>query len=46
MAFKLIETAQDRWRAVNAPISLPSSVPAPHSSTANSWSDPTTTTNR
>jgi transposase-like protein len=40
MAFKLIESAQDRWRAVNAPISSPWSAPEPPSSTANSSNDP------
>jgi putative transposase len=36
MAFKLIESAQTRWRAVNAPHLVPWSAPAPGSSTANS----------
>ena len=41
MAFKLIESAQDRWRAVNAPTSSLSSVPAPGSRKGNSSNDPT-----
>ena len=41
MAFKLIESAQARWRAVNAPTSSLWSVPAPGSRTANSSNDPT-----
>ena len=45
MAFKLIEAAQDRWRAVNAPTSSRSSAPAPRSTTANSSNDPTNTPN-
>ncbi len=40
IAFKLIEAAQDRWRAVNAPTSSPWSAPAPLSSTGNSSNDP------
>ena len=31
MAFKLIESAQDRWRAVNGPTSSPWSAPGPSS---------------
>jgi hypothetical protein len=42
MAFKLIEAAQDRWRAVNAPTWSPWSAPAPPSSTATSSNDPRT----
>jgi transposase-like protein len=40
MAFKLIESAQDRWRAVNARTSSPWSAPARPSSTENSPSGP------
>jgi Transposase, Mutator family len=40
MAFKLIESAQDRWRAVNAPTSSPWSAPDRPSSTGSSSSDP------
>lgn len=36
MAFKLIESAQARWRAVNAPTSSPSSAPEPASNEASS----------
>jgi hypothetical protein len=36
MAFKLIQAAQDRWRAVNAPIWSRSSAPAPCSRAASS----------
>lgn len=36
MVFKLVEAAQDRWRAVNAPTSLPSSAPGPVSNAASS----------
>ena len=39
MAFKLIESAQTRWRAVNAPHLLPSSGPARPSRKANSSND-------
>ncbi len=42
MAFKLLEAAQDRWRAVNAPTWSPSSAPAPSSKAASSSNDPTT----
>ena len=41
MAFKLIESAQARWRAVNAPTSSRWSEPAQDSRTANSSNDPT-----
>ena len=41
MAFKLIESAQARWRAVNAPTSSPLSAPARPSRKANSSNDPT-----
>jgi hypothetical protein len=41
MAFKLIESAQARWRAVNAPTSSPWSAPAPASRRGNSSNDPT-----
>jgi hypothetical protein len=41
MAFKLIESAQARWRAVNAPHLVASSVPAPPSTRASSPNDPT-----
>jgi hypothetical protein len=41
MAFKLIESAQARWRAVNAPTSSLWSVPAPGSRRGNSSNDPT-----
>jgi len=41
MAFKLIESAQTRWRAVNAPTSSRWSVPARYSRTASSSNDPT-----
>ena len=41
MAFKLIEFAEARWRAVNPPISLRSSAPEPGSKTGNSSNDPT-----
>jgi putative transposase len=41
MAFKLIESAEQRWRAVNAPTWSPWSEPEPPSSTANSSNDPT-----
>ena len=42
MAFKLIESAQARWRAVNAPRLVALwSVPAPASRRANSSNDPT-----
>lgn len=41
MAFKLIEAAQDRWRAVNAPTSSPSSARARSSKAASSSNDPT-----
>ena len=44
MAFKLIESAQRRWRAVNAPTKLPSSAPAPALRTACSSNAPTTRT--
>jgi hypothetical protein len=40
MAFKLIESAQARWRAVNAP-HLVALEPAQDSRTANSSNDPT-----
>mgnify|MGYP001757365722 CR=1 FL=1 len=41
MAFKLIESAQRRWRAVNAPpTSWPSSAPAPPSRRESSSNDP------
>ena len=36
MAFKLIEAAQERWRAVNAPTSSRSSAPGPASNAASS----------
>ena len=42
MAFKLIESAQRRWRMVNAPTWSRSSAPARHSSTASSSNDPRT----
>jgi hypothetical protein len=42
MAFKLIESAQSHWRAVNAPISSRSSAPVPASRTGNSSNDSTT----
>jgi putative transposase len=41
MAFKLLESAQARWRAVNAPTWSPSSVPARCSRRASSSNDPT-----
>ena len=41
MAYKLIEAAQSRWRAVNAPTWSPSSAPEPNSRTANPSNDPT-----
>ena len=41
MAFKLIESAQARWRAVNAPHWSLWSVPAPRSKRASSSNDPT-----
>jgi hypothetical protein len=41
MAFKLIESAQTRWRAVNAPHLVALSVPARYSRTAGSSNDPT-----
>jgi len=41
MAFKLIESAPARWRAVNAPTSSPWSAPAPGSRRGNSSNDPT-----
>jgi hypothetical protein len=41
MAFKLIESAQGRWRAVNPPTSSLWSAPAPDSRRASSWNDPT-----
>jgi putative transposase len=41
MAFKLIESAQTRWRAVNAPHLVALVAPAPPSPTANSSNDPT-----
>ena len=41
MAFKLIEAAQDRWRAVNAPTSSSSSALARPSSTESLSNDPT-----
>jgi hypothetical protein len=41
MAFKLIESAQARWRTVNAPHLVAVVRPARSSSTANSTSDPT-----
>ena len=45
MAFKLIEAAQARWRAVPLPrTSSRSSVPAPASNAGNSFNDPSTTT--
>jgi len=44
MAFKLIESAQARWRMVNAPTWSPSSVPASPSPTANRSNDPTNPT--
>ena len=40
MAFKLIEAAQDRWRAVNAPTSSPWSAPERPSPAASSSSGP------
>ncbi|GGO71780.1 hypothetical protein GCM10012289_38260 [Nonomuraea cavernae] len=40
MAFKLMESAQARWRAVNHPTSSPWSAPAPRSSAANSSNAP------
>jgi hypothetical protein len=40
MAFKLIESAQTRWRAVSAPTSSHWSVPAQYSRTASSSDDP------
>ena len=40
MAFKLIESAQDRWRAVNAPTSSPWSAPEPPSPAASLWNGP------
>lgn len=42
MAFKLIEAAQDRWHAVNAPTSSPWSAPRPPSPAASSSNDPRT----
>src|SRR5258707_6003443 len=41
MAFKLIQAAQDRWRAVNAPELSRSSAPVHASSTATSSNGPT-----
>jgi len=41
MAYKLIEAAQSRLRAVNAPTWPPSSAPEPNSRTANPSNDPT-----
>jgi hypothetical protein len=41
MAYKLIEAAQSRLRAVNAPTWSPSSAPEPNSRTANPSNDPT-----
>jgi hypothetical protein len=41
MAYKLIEAAQSRWRAVNAPTWSPSSAPEPNSRTANPSNDAT-----
>jgi hypothetical protein len=41
MAFKLIESAQTRWRAVNAPRLVALVVPARYSRTASSSNDPT-----
>jgi putative transposase len=41
MAFKLIESAQARWRAVNARHLVASSAPAPRSKRGNSSNDPT-----
>ena len=46
MAFKLIESAQARWRCVSARISCRWSVPAPPSSTANWSNDPTIKINK
>ena len=46
MAFKLIESAQTRWRWSTHPTSSPWSAPAPPSSTANSSNDPTTKINK
>src|SRR5512140_1107435 len=46
MAFKLIQAAQDRWRAVNARTWSPSCAPARHSSTASSSNDPTNIPNQ
>ena len=46
MAFKLIESAQTRWRCSTHPTSSRSSVPAPPSSTANSSNDPPTKINK
>jgi len=40
MAFKLIESAQRRWRMMNAPNWSRSSAPERSSSTASSWSGP------
>jgi hypothetical protein len=42
MAYKLIEAAQARWRAVNAPHLLPWAGPAPSSTKANSSYGPPT----
>jgi hypothetical protein len=43
MAFKLIESAQDRWRAMNMPTWLPSTALAPVSNAANSSDAPART---
>ena len=40
MAYKLIEAAQSRLRAINAPTWSPSSAPEPNSRTANPSNDP------
>ena len=42
MAYKLIEAAQTRWRAVNAPHLVAPSVPAPFSTRASCSNDPST----
>ena len=46
MAFKLIDSAQDRWRAVNAPTSSPWSAPERSPSTENSSNGPVRTPSR
>jgi hypothetical protein len=46
MAYKLIDAAQDRWRALNAPQLVASSATAPPSSTDSSSNDPTRSAGR